>query len=54
MGAVDSGKAEVSEELLGEHEHLGNEGWVQATRMASHSQGYTTSEEGCIIEKILG
>ena len=27
-------EAEASEELLCEHEHLGNEAWVQAARMA--------------------
>ena len=34
VGAIDRGEAEVSEELLGEHEHLRNEAHVQATRMA--------------------
>ena len=33
MGAIDRGEAEVSEELLGEHEHLGNKAWVQVKRM---------------------
>ena len=33
MGALDRGEAEVRKELLGEHEHLGNEAWVQAARM---------------------
>ena len=33
MGAVDKGEAEVSEKLLGKHEHLGNEAHVQAARM---------------------
>ena len=33
MGAVDRGEAEVSKELLGKHECLGNEAQVQATRM---------------------
>ena len=34
MGALDRGEAEASEELLGEHECLGNEACVQAARMA--------------------
>ena len=34
MGAVDRGEAEANEELLGEHEHLGNKAHVQAARMA--------------------
>ena len=34
VGVVDREEAEVSKELLIEHEHLGNEAWVQATRMA--------------------
>ena len=33
MGAMDRGEAEVSEELEGEHEHFGNEAWVQAARL---------------------
>ena len=33
VGAIDRGEAEASEELLGEHEYLGNEAWVQAMRM---------------------
>ena len=33
VGTVERGEAEASEELLCEHEHLGNEAWVQAARM---------------------
>ena len=33
IGVVGHGEAEVSEELLGEHECLGNEAQVQAARM---------------------
>ena len=34
VGVIDRGETEASEELLGKHECLGNEAWVQATMMA--------------------
>ena len=37
VGAVDRGEAEASEEPLCEHEHLGNEACVQATKMEAEA-----------------